>query len=217
MRSKEEAHDYRYFPEPDLPPLLLDSARVSAIRAQLPERPEARRRRFVEQYAIPEYDAGQLTQSRDLAEYFEAAVAAGAPAKLASNWIMGELARKLKEANLQILHAPVPPGRLAGLTALIEKGTLSGPMAKEVFEKMFASGESAEAIVSAQGLAQIDDEAAILALVDSVVQSQTDAVAQYRAGKTAAFGFLVGQIMKSAGGKANPKKVTDALRRRLGG
>src|SRR6185436_21000945 len=143
MRSKEEAHDYRYFPEPDLPPVLVDPERLERIRSAMPELPEARRRRFVEQHALPEYDAAQLTQSRDAAAYFEQMVAAGAPAKAASNWIMGELARKLKEAHLDIASSPLPAHRLAGLIALVEQGTISGPMAKDVFEKMFASDQTA--------------------------------------------------------------------------
>src|SRR5205085_9777004 len=139
---------------------------------------------------------GQLTQSRALADYFEAVVRAGAPPKLASNWIMGELARKLNETDGDIAAAPVTPDRLAGLIALIEKGTISGSIAKDVFEKMFASGRTAADIVGAEGLTQIDDESAILALIDGVLAKNDDAVTQYRAGKTATFGFLVGQVMK---------------------
>ncbi len=215
MRSKEQAHDYRYFPEPDLPPLFVDAARVAAIRNAMPELPDARRRRFVDEYALPDYDAGQLTQSRALADYVEATIRAGAPPKLASNWIMGELARKLKEIGVDIAAAPLEPDRLAGLVALIEQGAISGSMAKHVFEKMFASGLTAQTIVKAEGLTQIDDESAILDLVDGILTNNADAVAQYRAGKTATFGFLVGQVMKAAGGKANPKRVNALLRRAL--
>jgi len=216
MRSKEEAHDYRYFPEPDLPPLVVDAARVAAIRAEMPELPDARRRRFVEQYAVPEYDAGQLTQSRALADYFEATIAAGAAAKPASNWIMGELARKLKEIDARTTPSPLPPERLAGLIALIEKGTISGSIAKDVFEKMFATGRAAGDIVAAEGLTQISDESQIVGLIADVLAKNGDAVAQYRAGKTATFGFLVGQVMKAAAGKANPKRVNELLREALG-
>jgi len=215
MRSKEEAHDYRYFPEPDLPPAIVDPAREQRVRAELPELPEARRRRFVERYALPEYDAGQLTQTRGLAEYFEAVVAGGAPAKAASNWIMGELARALKERNTDITSSPLGPGRLAGLIALIEKGAISGSMAKDVFEKMFATDRAADAIVAAEGLAQIDDESQITGLIAEVIDRNTDAVAQYRGGKTSAFGFLVGQVMRAAAGKANPRRVNDLLKRAL--
>ena len=215
MRSKEEAHDYRYFPEPDLPPVAVTADRVARIRATMPELPDARRQRFVEQYALPDYDAGQLTQARALADYFEAAVNAGAPAKAASNWIMGELARKLKEQNADIASAPLTPQRLAGLIALIDRGAISGPMAKDVFEKMYASDRTADAIVAAEGLAQIDDESQIAGLVADVLARHGDAVSQYRGGKTTTFGFLVGQVMKAAAGKANPKRVNELLKRAL--
>jgi aspartyl-tRNA(Asn)/glutamyl-tRNA(Gln) amidotransferase subunit B len=215
MRSKEEAHDYRYFPEPDLPPVVVDAARIQTIGASMPELPDARRRRFVEQYAIPEYDAGQLTQTRALADYFESTVAAGAPAKLASNWIMGELARKLKEENRTVEDPPLTPGRLAGLIALVNAGTISSSIGKDVFEKMIASGRGADEIVGADGLAQLDDEASIIALIADVLAKNADAVAQYRGGKMSTFGFLVGQVMKAAAGKANPKRVNDLLRRAL--
>jgi aspartyl-tRNA(Asn)/glutamyl-tRNA(Gln) amidotransferase subunit B len=216
MRSKEEAHDYRYFPDPDLPAVVVDAARIAAIRAVMPELPAARRRRFVEQYALPEYDAMQLTQSRALADYFEAAAAAGAPAKSASNWIMGELARKVKEQDGDVSSSPVTPARLAGLLTLVDAGTISGSMAKDVFEKMFATGRTASAIVEAEGLAQIDDEAQIAALIGQVVAANGDAVAQYRAGKASTFGFLVGQVMKAARGRANPKRVNELLQKALG-
>jgi aspartyl-tRNA(Asn)/glutamyl-tRNA(Gln) amidotransferase subunit B len=215
MRSKEEAHDYRYFPEPDLPPLVVDEARLARVVAALPELPDARRQRFVAQYALPDYDAAQLTQSRAAADYFEAAIAAGAPPKLAANWIMGELARTLKEAGAEIASSRVPASALAGLIGLIEQGTLSGPMAKEVFGKMYASGRPAAEIVAAEGLAQIDDESAIVRMVGDVLEQHADAVAQYRSGKTSTFGFLVGQVMKSAGGKANPRRVNELLRQLL--
>jgi aspartyl-tRNA(Asn)/glutamyl-tRNA(Gln) amidotransferase subunit B len=216
MRSKEEAHDYRYFPEPDLPPLIVTRERIEAIRASMPELPAARRARFIDEYALPEYDAGQLTQSRSLGDYFEATVRAGAPAKAASNWIMGALARTLKETGGDIATAP-PPARLAGLIALVDKGTISGSTAKDVFEKMFASARAAEEIVAAEGLTQIDDEAHIVALIAAVLAKQPDAVAQYRGGKTATFGFLVGQVMKAAAGKASPKRVNELLKRALEG
>ena len=215
MRSKEEAHDYRYFPEPDLPPLVVETARVDAIRRSMPELPDARRSRLVAQYGLPVYDAQQLTQSRALADYFEAAVGAGAPAKAASNWIMGELARKLKDGGGDPAAGPMPPVRLAGLLGLIESGRISGSIAKAVFEKMFASGRSAEEIVAAEGLTQIDDESEIVALISGVLARNADAVAQYRSGKTATFGYLVGQVMKAAGGRANPRRVNERLREML--
>jgi len=203
MRSKEEAHDYRYFPEPDLPPLTVDAARVERIRAAMPELPDARRRRFVDRYALPEYDAAQLTQSREVSDYFEAAVAAGASPKVAGNWI------------INIAGSSLPIERLTGLLALVEKNVISGSIAKTVFDTMIASGRTAEEIVAAEDLAQIDDEGQIARLVAEVLANNASAVAQYRGGKSNAFGFLVGQVMKAAGGKANPKRVNELLKRVL--
>jgi aspartyl-tRNA(Asn)/glutamyl-tRNA(Gln) amidotransferase subunit B len=203
MRSKEEAHDYRYFPEPDLPPLTVDAAQVERIRADMPELPEARRRRFVDRYALPDYDAAQLTQSREVSEYFEAAVAAGASPKVAGNWI------------INIAGSSLPLERLTGLLALVEKNVISGSIAKTVFDTMVASGRTAEEIVAAEDLAQIDDEGQIARLVAEVLAKNASAVAQYRGGKSNAFGFLVGQVMKAAGGKANPKRVNELLKRVL--
>ena len=215
MRSKEEAHDYRYFPDPDLPAVIVTADRIAAMRASMPELPEARRQRFVAQYALPEYDAHQLTQSRALADYFEAVVAAGAAAKPASNWIMGELARTLKTRGVDIAQSPLGADRLAGLIALVEKGAISGSMAKDVFEKMYETGRTAATIVEADGLAQIDDESQIAALIGQVVAANADAVAQYRGGKASTFGFLVGQVMKAARGKANPRRVNELLKQTL--
>jgi len=217
MRSKEEAHDYRYFPEPDLPPLVVDEARVERVRASMPELPAARSRRFVAEYAIPEYDAGVLTQSAALADYFEQTARAAGNAKAASNWIMGELLRTLHERGWSIAEAPMPPAALAGLIGLVDRGTISNAIAKNVFATMIASGRSAEDIVASEGLAQIGDEGAIQAVVDQVVTDNADAVAQYRAGKKQAVGFLVGQVMKGTGGKANPKMASELLRRALDG
>ena len=215
MRSKEDAHDYRYFPEPDLPPVVVDTARIERIRAAMPELPDVRRRRLVETFGLPEYDAGQLTQSRGLTDYFEAVVRAGAPAKAASNWIMGELARVLNDHGADIASSPQDAQRLAGLIALIETGAISGSMAKDVFEKMYASNRTADAIVAAEGLAQIDDESQIAAIIAEVLAAHPDAAGQYRAGKTTTFGFLVGKVMKAAGGKANPRLVNELLKRAL--
>jgi aspartyl-tRNA(Asn)/glutamyl-tRNA(Gln) amidotransferase subunit B len=216
MRSKEEAHDYRYFPDPDLPTVVVSVERVAAIRAAMPELPEARRLRFVAAYALPEYDATQVTQARALADYFEAAVGAGAAPKAVANWMMGEVARVLKERGREIDESPVSAEQLAELLTLIDKGTISGAIAKGVFEKMAATGQPADTIVAAEGLTQIDDESQIVALIAGVLGSNTDAVTQYRAGKSATFGFLVGQVMKAAGGKANPKRVNELLKRALG-
>jgi aspartyl-tRNA(Asn)/glutamyl-tRNA(Gln) amidotransferase subunit B len=217
MRSKEEAHDYRYFPEPDLPPLVVDAARVAAITDAMPELPDARRQRFVAAYGLPEYDASQLTQSRAVADYFETAVRAGAAPKATSNWMMGELARALNTSGQDVAVSPVTPERLAELIGLIDQGTISGAIAKGVFEKMFASGRSADEIVGAEGLTQIDDESQITTLIGEVLSRHTDAVTQYRSGKTATFGFLVGQVMKATAGKANPKRVNELLKRMLQG
>jgi aspartyl-tRNA(Asn)/glutamyl-tRNA(Gln) amidotransferase subunit B len=215
MRSKEEAHDYRYFPEPDLPPVIVDAGRVDAVRRAMPELPEARRRRFVEQHALPEYDAAHLTHSRALSDYFEQTVAAGAAPKMVSNWMMGELARALNDSGRGIAESPVTAAGLAGLLRLIDRGSISGAMAKGIFEKMFASGRDANDIVGAEGLSQIDDEAQILGHIASVLGENTAAVAQYRAGKASTFGFLVGQVMKATAGKANPRRVNELLRRSL--
>ena len=215
MRSKEEAHDYRYFPEPDLPPVVVTEPGVAALRAAMPELPDARRRRFAAAFGLSQYDAAQLTQSRTTAEFFERMLAAGAPPKAASNWIMGELARALKERGRNLSDPPVAPERLAGLIALVDTGKISGAIAKDVFEKMLETGRSADDIVAAEGLTQIDDEREIAALVARVIGDNADAVAQYRGGRAATFGFLVGQAMKAAGGKANPKRINELLRRAL--
>jgi aspartyl-tRNA(Asn)/glutamyl-tRNA(Gln) amidotransferase subunit B len=217
MRSKEQAHDYRYFPEPDLPPVDISEARLAEIVRTMPELPEARRQRFVEAYRLPEYDAGQLVQSRALSDYFEDAVRAGAPPKAASNWMMGELARALNARGLDIADAPITAPRLAGLLALVERGTISVSIAKGVFEKMLSSPASADEIVAADGLAQIDDESALRVTIDGILAQNDDAVAQIRAGKAATFGFLVGQVMKATGGKANPKRVNELLKRAIEG
>jgi aspartyl-tRNA(Asn)/glutamyl-tRNA(Gln) amidotransferase subunit B len=216
MRSKEEAHDYRYFPEPDLPPLVVDEARIARVRATMPELPDARRRRFVAQYAIPEYDAGVLTESVWRADYFEAVAAAAGNPKAASNWIMGELLRTIKERGQEEASQPLQADRLAGLIRLIDSGTISSSIGKDVFAKMYDSGRSAREIVAAEGLAQIGDESALLEIIRAVIAANGDAVAQYRAGKMQTFGFLVGQVMKGSRGKANPKLANELLRRELG-
>jgi len=217
MRSKEEAHDYRYFPEPDLPPLVVSRDRVEALRQEMPELPGARQQRFVETYALPAYDAAQLTQSRVVADFFESTVKAGATPKLVSNWMMGEFARALNALGRDIGRSPVSPVRLAGLLALVEKGEISGPIAKGVFEKMLESEQTADDIVRTQGLTQIDDDSKILPAIERVLEHNSDAVAQYRGGKTATLGFLVGQVMRTTGGKANPKRVNELLLEALKG
>jgi aspartyl-tRNA(Asn)/glutamyl-tRNA(Gln) amidotransferase subunit B len=215
MRSKEEAHDYRYFPEPDLPPLQLERAWIEGVRAAMPELPEARRRRFITQYALPEYDAALLTQSPALATYFEETAASAANPKAASNWIMGDVLRKTNELGIELKQVPLRPKSLAGLIRLIDSGTITGPIAKEVFEKMWATGRAADEIVAAENLARIDDEAAVEAAVRDVLAANAGPAAQYRAGKQQTFGFLVGQVIKATKGKANPVLVSSLMRRIL--
>jgi aspartyl-tRNA(Asn)/glutamyl-tRNA(Gln) amidotransferase subunit B len=215
MRGKEEAHDYRYFPEPDLPPLELDPAWIEDIRTKLPELPDARRRRFVEQYGLPDYDAALLTQSAALADYFEATAARSGNPKGSSNWIMGEVTRKMNEVGADISGVPISPEGLAGLIRLVDSGRISGPIAKTVFETMYSTGRSAAEIVEREGLARIDDEGALLETVRQVLAANADAAAQFKAGKQQTFGFLVGQVMKATKGKANPSLVNSLIRRAL--
>ena len=216
MRSKEEAHDYRYFPEPDLPPLLVSEAWTAELRRTLPELPEGTRERFVAQYGLPSYDAGVLTQSPELAAYFEATAAASGNPKAASNWIMGEVLGRLNVAGSGIEEIRITPTALAGLIRLADSGRITGPVAKEVFERMFIGGEEAADIVAREGLERIDDAAAIDAVVERTLTENSKAVAQYRGGKRQAFGFLVGQAMKASGGRTDPEKVAAAIRRALG-
>jgi aspartyl-tRNA(Asn)/glutamyl-tRNA(Gln) amidotransferase subunit B len=215
MRSKEEAHDYRYFPEPDLPPLQVPHEWIAAARASLPELPEARKQRFAAQYALAEGDAGYLSQTAALAGYFEAAAAASDNPRAAANWIMGDLARLLKERGVGVEESRLAPEALAGLIRLADRGAISGPVAKAVFEQMYDTGRSADEIVEAEGLGRIDDAAALETLARDVVAKNPSAVEQYRAGKAATFGFLVGQVMKATGGKANPALVNEILKRLL--
>ena len=214
MRSKEDAHDYRYFPEPDLPPVHLARARIDDIAASIFELPDARRRRLMAQYALSELDLKAL-ESNDLTALFEETAKAAGNAKAAFNWISGEVARKVNELGDRFDRGRVTGPALAGLIAIVEKGTISSSIGKAVFEKMYDSGRSADEIVGAEGLAQIGDERALMTSVAAVIEANRDAVAQYRSGKTGTFGFLVGQVMKATGGKANPKLVNDLLRREL--
>ena len=217
MRSKEEAPDYRYFPEPDLPPLVITPERIEAIRALLLELPEARKQRLMTEYSLPEPDAGFLAVSAALGRYFEAAARSAGSAKAAGNWIMGELTRRMHAVGLTIDEVRVRPEALGSLIRLIDGGTLSGPSAKEVFDEMFATGQPPEQIVAARDLRRIDDPTALLALVKDVLAANPKAVAQYRGGKALAFGFFVGQVMKRTHGRANPALVNELLRRELGG
>ena len=216
MRSKEEAHDYRYFPDPDLPSLIVDEARKQRIIAALPELPDARRRRFIEQYALPEYDAALLTQTREVADYFEATATACGQPKAASNWVMGEVLRNMKERQIAVTDVPVTPSALAGLIAIVEKGTISSTVAKDVFAKMYDTGRSAADIVSAEGLAQISDTSSLEPIVQAVVAAHPEIIAEIKAGKDRKFQFLVGQVMKEMKGKADPKVVTDLMKAAIG-
>jgi aspartyl-tRNA(Asn)/glutamyl-tRNA(Gln) amidotransferase subunit B len=216
MRSKEYAHDYRYFPEPDLVPLAIAGGDVEGVRASLPELPRARRQRFVTEYGLPPYDAGVLTQSVALADYYETTVKAFPQPKVVSNWVMSELLREVSgDDEGAVARAPVPPRNLAGLLRLVENGTISGKIAKDVFDKMIRSGEDAETIVQREGLTQVADVAALAAHVDAVLAANPKAIDDYRKGKTAAAKALVGQVMKATGGKANPAIVNRLLQEKL--
>jgi aspartyl-tRNA(Asn)/glutamyl-tRNA(Gln) amidotransferase subunit B len=212
MRSKEEAHDYRYFPEPDLPPLLITAERRQAIAQTLPELPDQRRRRFIEQYGLPAYDAALLTQTRGVADYFEATAKHSGNPKAASNWVMGEVLRNMKERAIEIEAVPIAPEALAGLVAIVEKGTISSTVAKDVFAKMYESGRAAADIVAAEGLAQISDTSSLEPIVRRIVDAHGDIVAEIRAGKDRKFQFLVGQVMKETKGKGDPKVVSDLMK-----
>jgi aspartyl-tRNA(Asn)/glutamyl-tRNA(Gln) amidotransferase subunit B len=213
MRSKEEAHDYRYFPDPDLPALVVTEARRTAITSQLPELPDARRRRFIEQYALPEYDAALLTQTRGVADYFEDTAKLSGNAKAASNWVMGEVLRNMKERAIDVTDIPVAPQALAGLIAIVETGTISSTVAKDVFAKMYDTGRAAAEIVAAEGLAQISDASSLEPLVQKVIAAHSDIIAEIKRGKDRKFQFLVGQVMKETRGKGDPKIITDMMRR----
>jgi aspartyl-tRNA(Asn)/glutamyl-tRNA(Gln) amidotransferase subunit B len=215
MRSKEEAHDYRYFPEPDLPPLEVPERLVEAVRAGLPELPEPRRRRFIDQYGLSFDDAAQLTDSRALADYFEATVRACGNAKAAANWILNELMRELKAASADVSESRVGAHSLGEMIKLIDGGAISGKMAKDVLAKMYESGKSADEIVREMGGSQVSDETAIRVLVERVVADNPEQLERYRAGKTALFGFFVGQVMRASGGRANPQLVNEILRKVL--
>jgi len=215
MRSKEEAHDYRYFPEPDLPPLVIDGQFVNRLSRVLPELPEARRSRFISEYGLSFEDAGQLTDTRQIADYFEAAASASANARASANWILNELVRELKATNSEISASPVSAAALGEMLKMIDAGTISGKMAKDVLVEMYRSGKSASEIVAGMGGAQLSDEASIAAIADDVISANPKQLEQYRSGKTALFGFFVGQVIKKSGGRANPQVVNSVLRSRL--
>ncbi|MEE8220152.1 MAG: Asp-tRNA(Asn)/Glu-tRNA(Gln) amidotransferase subunit GatB [Woeseiaceae bacterium] len=216
MRSKEEANDYRYFPDPDLLPVVLEDAFIAEVKKTLPELPDAKQSRFVEQYQLKPGDAGILTVSRAIADYFEATVAAFKDnPKIAANWITGELSAALNRDGVDISDSKIAPADLAALLSRIQDGTISGKIAKEVFEAMWTGGGGADEIIEANGLRQITDSSAIEKIVDAVIAANPDQVEQYRAGKDKVLGFFVGQVMKETGGKANPGQVNEVLKGRL--
>jgi aspartyl-tRNA(Asn)/glutamyl-tRNA(Gln) amidotransferase subunit B len=215
MRSKEEAHDYRYFPDPDLPPLSLSAEQVDEIAGALPELPKAKRGRFVAELGLPAYDAQVLTSSRSLADFFEAAARRSGNPKATSNWVMSDVLRKLKESPIAPEAFPIAPEALGELVALVDQGKVSGKMAREVFEKMYASGESAAKIIEREGLTQISDPAAIEPIARTIVEAHPDLVAQYRSGEEKVLGFFVGQVMMATQGQANPKLAREVLVRIL--
>ena len=216
MRSKEEANDYRYFPDPDLLPVELDEDFLEAVRKTLPELPDARKARLVSEHGLSEYDAAVLTASRELADYFEAATqAAGAAGKLTANWVMGELSGALNKSDCDIGNSPVSAAALGGLLLRIEDGTISGKIAKQVFEAMWKGEGSADDIIEQQGLKQISDSSAIEGIIREVLDNNPKQIEQYRGGQEKLFGFFVGQVMKATQGKANPKQVNELLRKLL--
>jgi len=215
MRSKEFAHDYRYFPDPDLLPVKVTELLISKVRAAMPELPAAKRARFVEEYAIPAYDAGVLTAESALADYFESVVRAGAGARAAASWISVELLRRLKDAGKDIGECPVRPAALAGLLKKVDEGEITAASGKKVFEKMFETGNSAEEIIASEGLAQISDAGAIETIARRVVAKSPENVAKYKSGSDGVFKFFVGQVMKETRGQANPQIVNEILKRVL--
>lgn len=218
MRSKEKTHDYRYFPDPDLLPIELDDRLIEDIRATLPELPQQKRNRFKEQYGLTDYDAAILTSSREWAEYFEKTIQhttdTSTPAKLIANWMTGELAAALNKANFEINQSPIQPEALAGLIHRIHDKTISGKMAKTIFESMWEQGVSADALIEMKGLKQIKDEA-LEKIIAEVLQAHPEQLAQYRSGKDKLFGFFVGQVMKSSQGQADPQQLNDLLKQQL--
>lgn len=215
MRSKENAHDYRYMPEPDLPPIVTSPETIEKYRSELPELPDARRARLTKDYGLSDYDAGIITSSRAMAEYFDATVAAGADPKLAANWIMGDLAKNLNEDGIGITKSPVSAERLGKMIVLIMKDTISGKIAKKVFKEMWTNEDDPEKIVKDKGLVQITDTGAIEAAVDAAIAANPKAVEEYKGGKKKAIGALVGQVMKATRGKANPQMVNKMLAEKL--
>ena len=215
MRSKEEAHDYRYFPEPDLPPLKIDKEIIEEIRNHLPELPVTRKKRFIDNYQLPEYDAEILTSSKALGDFFERAVSDYKNIKILSNWIMGELLRFLNEEKIKLEKSPIPPDNLVEMLKLIDKGTISGKMAKEVFKKMFQTGKKASQIIKEEGMTQITDESELIEIIDKVIKENPKSIDDFREGKEKALNFLIGQVMRYTRGRAKPDFVFEALKKRM--
>lgn len=215
MRSKEDAQDYRYFPEPDLVPIVVSDEWVEEIRKTIPELPEQRKARYINEYSLPEYDAFILTSSKKMADFFDAAVAEGATPKAISNWLMGDISKILNEKEMEAGEIPFTPVQLAKMIALIEKGTISNSAAKKVLDAMFAEPNDPEKLVEKLGLAQVSDERAILGMVNDVLVQNPQSVADYKAGKDKAIGFLVGQVMRVSKGKANPQIINKLLKEAL--
>ena len=215
MRSKEEAHDYRYFPEPDLQPLVVTDEFVARVRDAMPELPDSRRRRFQTEYELSFADASQLTSDNQLADYYEEAARLSNNPRVASNWLRSELTRELEASNTSITDSPIPPAELAALIRLIDDGKISGKQGKEVLSEMFAGRKSAADVIRERGLEQVSDTGEIERVVDEVIAANPQQLAQYRAGKETLFGFFVGAAMKASKGKANPKLVNDILRAKL--
>jgi aspartyl-tRNA(Asn)/glutamyl-tRNA(Gln) amidotransferase subunit B len=223
LRSKGEANDYRYFPDPDLLPVALDKAFIDSVRGTLPELPDQKAARYIEKFGLSAYDAGVLTASREMGDYYEAVLAAlqsrqlGGHEKLAANWTMGELSAALNKDSLDVTQSRIDAGRLAGLLARIADKTISGKIAKEVFEQMWVGGLEADAIIKAKNLVQVTDSGAIEKTIDEVMAANPKQLADYRSGKDKLFGFFVGQVMKASGGKANPEQVNELLKKKLAG
>jgi aspartyl-tRNA(Asn)/glutamyl-tRNA(Gln) amidotransferase subunit B len=215
MRSKEEAMDYRYFPDPDLLPVELDAAFISGIKATLPELPDQKKERFVAQYGLSMYDAGVLTATREMAHYFEQVADVCKSPKLAANWVMGDLSGLLNKNNLDVTHSPVSAVMLGGMVARIVDNTISGKIAKTVFEAMWAGEGDADAVIKAKGLVQVTDTGAIEKIIDDVMAANPEQLAQFRSGKDKLFGFFVGQVMKASQGKANPAQLNELLQKKL--
>ncbi len=215
MRSKEESHDYRYFPDPDLVPIVVDREWINEIRSKIPELPDEKRNRYKSVFNLPEYDAEFLTSERSIAEWFENAVKAGGQPKAVSNWIMGDLMRMLNEDNRSIEECPLTPNQLVNMLRLIDNGTISGKIAKTVFEEMYKSGKDAETIVKEKGLVQVSDESLIERAIEEVLSKNPKEVERYKAGDERLIGFFVGQVMKITKGKANPQLVNELLKNKL--